>query len=63
MLEKENFFTPGKTSSSRNKQLNLSKQKFENAGNQMKNVKTKSFVFTKNLHFVVKKQALQILKA
>jgi hypothetical protein len=70
LLEKENFFLSGETSSLKNKQLRLSragvaKQKLEEAANQnqMNSSSTKSFVFTKNLHFVVKKQALQILKA
>lgn len=62
LLEKENFFLPGETSSLKNKELRFPKQKFE-AMNQMNSSSTKSFVFTKNLHFVVKKQALQILKA
>jgi hypothetical protein len=41
----------------------LEKEKQKDTLNHMNSAKMKSFVFTKNLHFVVKKQALQILKA
>ncbi|MCU0288044.1 MAG: hypothetical protein MUF15_16825, partial [Acidobacteria bacterium] len=54
LLEKEKFFVPGENSSRR---LSVVNAKGQDPG------KYKSFVFTKNIHFVVKKQALQILKA
>lgn len=55
LFQKENLFIPHES--------NLNQLHMKKETSKMNNVKTQSFIFTKNLHFVVQKQALQILKA
>lgn len=57
---KETVFVPGETESS---SQTFQNQKANQFSGKMNSEKTRKFIFTKNLHFVVKKQAIQILKA
>lgn len=60
LFEKEKLFLPlGQDQTTGNKSNSAL---FKKEASKINNAKTRSLTFTKNLHFVVKKQAIQILK-